>query len=217
MIDAPISGLSPQQIRQRIGSLTASRMAAATQFLKAKKKDEPPVSSEARERLKRELLAERITDLAMPHYVTPAMQHGIDSEPLAKDAYMLATGNIIEPMPTVPHPTIANFLATPDGRIAPTVGVEIKCPETAKYIGWRLAGVVPDEHKPQMLAQCVCAGFREVEFIAFDPRVPDNLQLFVRRYVPTEAELAAVEAAAIQFLDELEAMFDAFVTAPAVA
>lgn len=213
---AEFTGLSPQQIRQRIGCLTASRMAAAMSFLKAKKKDEPPASSEARERLKRELLAERITDLAVPHYVTPAMQHGIDNEPVAKDAYMLLTGNLIESMPTIPHPAIPNFMATPDGRISSRIGVEVKCPETVKFIAWRLAGVVPDEHKAQMTTQCLCAGFEEVEFIAFDPRVPEPHQLFVRRFRPTQEERDAVEQAALQFLEELELMFDAFVTTPTI-
>lgn len=83
----------------------------------------------------------------------------------------------------------------------------MKCPTTAKYLSWRLAGVVPDEHKAQMTAQCVCAGFDAVEFIAFDPRLPKHLQLFVVRFTPTQEERDAVEAAAREFLAEVDAMF----------
>jgi hypothetical protein len=172
--------------------------------------------SEDRSAYQRDLLAERLTDIATHHYVTLAMQHGIDQEPVAKEVYMQATGNVIESMPSIQHPVIEHFLATPDGRIAPDVGVEVKCPTSSKFIGWKLAGVVPDEHKLQMIAQCLCAGFREIEFIAFDPRMPAAQQLFVRRFVPTKEELAQVETAAVKFLSEVEAMFEAFTSTPSL-
>lgn len=209
MIEA--TGLSAQQIRQRIGCLTASQMRRAMAMLKNGKPSEDRVS------YMRELVAERLTDAAMQHYVTPAMQHGIDNEGPAKEAYEWATGNIIEPMETIAHPTIAHFLATPDGRISPTVGVEVKCPTSAKFVMWKLAGEVPDEHKPQMIAQCLCAGFDSVEFIAYDPRMPEGQRLFVRRFTPTADERAQVKDAAVKFLSEVDAMFEAFTTAEAVA
>jgi hypothetical protein len=204
------TGLSPEQIRQRIGCLTASNMRRALSVLKSGK------PSEDRESYKRELVAERLVGFAMDHYVTPAMQHGIDNEPVAKEEYTWATGNLIEPMPSVPHPVIPFLLATPDGRIEADVGIEIKCPTSAKFVAWKLAGVVPEEHKPQMLAQCLCAGFAAVEFIAYDPRMPEGQRLFVRRFTPTADELAAVEAGAIVFLQEVDEMFEQFTTTPAV-
>jgi len=204
------TGLSPEQIRQRIGCLTASNMRRALSVLKSGK------PSEDREAYKRELVAERLVGFAMDHYVTPAMQHGIDNEPVAKEEYTWATGNLIEPMPSVPHPVIPFLLATPDGRIEADVGIEIKCPTSAKFVAWKLAGVVPEEHKPQMLAQCLCAGFAAVEFIAYDPRMPEGQRLFVRRFTPTADELAAVEAGAIAFLQEVDEMFEQFTTTPAV-
>jgi len=210
-VNAPTVGLSPEQIRQRIGCLTASNMRRALAMLKNGK------PSEDRETYKRELVAERLVGYAMDHFVTPYMQHGIDNEGPAKDAYTWLTGNMIEPLPTIAHPEIAHFLATPDGRIEAKVGVEVKCPTSTKFVSWKLAGVVPDEHKAQMIAQCLCAGFDAVEFIAFDPRMPDGQRLFVRRYAPTQEERDAVQAAAVQFLVEVDAMFDAFTTTPEVA
>jgi len=210
-MNALVTGLSPEQIRQRIGCLTASNMRRALAMLKNGK------PSEERETYKRELVAERLVGYALDHYVTPAMQHGIDNEGPAKDAYTWLTGNMIEPLPSIAHPTIPHFLATPDGRIEPKVGVEVKCPTSTKFVAWKLAGVVPEEHKPQMIAQCLCAGFDAVEFIAFDPRMPDGQQLFVRRYVPSADERAAVLSGAIAFLAEVDAMFDAFTSTPEIA
>ena len=187
----------------RTGALTASRMSAAMAKLKNGQ------DSAERKALKIEVLAERLTGDVVPHYVTPAMQHGIDTEPAARAAYELAHDVMVASCPFIRHPSIENFGASPDGKISATVGVEIKCPTTAKYLTWRLAGVVPDEHKPQMIAQCLCAEFESVDFVAFDPRLPKHLQLFVVRYTPTADERAAVEQAARDFLAEVDAMFEA--------
>ena len=66
-------------LSQRCGKLTASRMAEAL----AVRKDKKPAAE--RLNLLKELLAERLTGDAMPHYVSPEMRHGIEYEPVAKD------------------------------------------------------------------------------------------------------------------------------------
>jgi hypothetical protein len=195
-----------QWFADRTGALTASRMAAAMSMLKNGKE------SKDRADLKIEILAERLTGNVVPHYVTPAMQHGIDTEPAARAAYESHTGTLVAECPFIPHPTIAHYGCSPDGRIGKSLGLEIKCPTTAKMIAWRMAGVVPEEHKPQMIAQCLCAGFDAVEFVAFDPRLPKNLQLLVLRYTPTQEERDAVQKAAVDFLAEVDAMFEQLTT-----
>lgn len=191
---------------ERTGCLTASRMAAAMSRLKN------GADGADRKALKIEVLAERLTGDVVPHFVTGAMQHGIDTEPAARAAYSARDGVLIEECGFIRHPTIEYFGASPDGMIDRKLGLEIKCPTTAKYLSWRLAGVVPDEHKAQMTAQCVCAGFDAVEFVAYDPRLPKQLQLFVVRFTPTQEERDAVEAAAREFLAEVEAMFQQLTT-----
>ncbi len=64
----------------RTGKLTASRMAAAMSYLKAKK-DESPKEASERRKLKIEILAERLTGNIVPKYVTQEMQWGIDRNP----------------------------------------------------------------------------------------------------------------------------------------
>jgi hypothetical protein len=189
-----------QWFAERTGCLTASNMRAAMSRLKNGN------DSADRAALKVQVLAERLTGDVVPHFVTGAMQHGIDTEPAAKAAYMAATGTLVEECGFITHRTIEHFGASPDGRIDDRLGLEVKCPTTAKFLTWRLAGVVPDEHKPQMTAQAVCAGFDAVEFVAFDPRLPKHLQLFVVRFTPTQEERDAVEATAIEFLAEVDAM-----------
>jgi len=71
---------------------------------------------------------------------------------------------------------------------------------------------IPDDYKPQMLLQCLVTERTEVWFVSFDPRVPAKHQLFVKKYIPTKEELNAVEKAAIQFLEEVDFMFDSITT-----
>lgn len=189
----------------RCGKLTASRMADALSFTKAGK------PTEARSKLMRELLAERITGSSVRHFVTDAMQWGLEREAEAKQAYEAETGFMVTDAGFYDHPRIDSLGATPDGLIAGDGLIETKCPTTATMIEWVLAGVVPDQHKPQMIVQIACSGRAWCDFVAFDPRIRDaRRRLFIRRYVPSGEEIAAVEAGAEQFLRELDAMFDAF-------
>lgn len=206
--DSTLAGAqqSAQWFQDRIGKLTASNMAAAMNFLKTGKE------SKERLDLKIAIVAERMTDIIREVYVTPAMAWGNEQEPNAKLAYAARTGCKLMPAPYVPHPSIENFGASPDGFLDDGL-VEFKCPTSPKHIGWILAGVVPEEHRPQMLAQMACTGRKWCEFVSFDPRVPERQRLFIRRFEPKAEEIAAVEAAATAFLEEVDAMFDTVVSA----
>lgn len=190
----------------RAGKLTASRMGDAMSFLKDGR------SSKARSDYMRELLAERLTGYTMRHYVNPAMEWGLETEPEAKQAYEIHTGEIIRESVFYEHPEIADFGATPDGELDGGGLIEIKCPTTSTYVDWVMAGDVPAQHQPQMLAQMACTGRKWVEFVAYDPRVRNGPRLFIRRFAPKPEEIAAVEDAARKFLAELEDMFEKFTT-----
>lgn len=194
----------PSWVPARCGKLTASRMADAMDFLKSGK------PSAARTKYMHDLLAERLVGSAVDHYVTPAMQWGIEQEPYAADAFEAATGEILLPAGLIDHPTIEWFAATPDRFLDRDAVVEIKAPTTQTFIAWKLAGVLPAEHKPQILAQLACTRRKRAVFVAFDPRLPERQRLFIRNYEPTAEEIAAVEEAARTFLAELEAMFQTF-------
>ena len=171
-----------------------------------------------------DVVAERLCNLAKDHYVTDAMQHGLDYEEEAKAAYMEATGNLIKPAGFVHHPKIEFFGATPDGLVDFDGLVETKCPTMRTFVKWKMDGEVPEEHKAQMIAQCSCTGRKWVDFVAYDPRIlkvtenlfvrnprtiKGNQNLFVRRFTPTKEDIEKVESAAIQFLKEVDEVFEA--------
>src|SRR5512145_2487058 len=161
---------APQQtdgwLKARLGCLTASRMADAMSFKKGGEE------TEARRKLKIELLAERLADRAVDRFVTDAMAHGIEYEPSAKERYEAVTGELIRPCGFALHSTIPFFGASPDGLIGKEGLIECKAPTTQTHVQWLLAGEVPAQHKPQMLAQMSVTERRWCDFVSFDPRVP---------------------------------------------
>src|SRR5690348_4002618 len=120
----------PGWLPERRGRLTASRMNDACAYLKSGKE------AEARRKYKIELVAERMADWAMNHYVTPAMQRGLDFEAEARREYETRTGYFCKAPGLVHHPRIDLFAATPDGFIDSDGLLEIKVPQVPTYIDW---------------------------------------------------------------------------------
>lgn len=205
VFDVAVQG-SSGWLKARLGHLTASRMNDAMDFTK---KGEP---SEKRRKYQFEMLAERMSDRCIEKYVTNAMQHGIDAEPLARQRYEEVTGNLVQQVGFATHDTIPFFGASSDGLVGTEGMIEIKCCETPNHLTIVLGQVVPSQYKLQMTAQCIVLNRKWCDFVAFDPRIPDPAQMFVKRFVPTEKELADVEAGARLFLMEVERLFDMLTT-----
>jgi len=188
-------------LNQRVGRLTASRMAAAMDFLKTGK------PSAERDKLMKELLAERLTGDAVPHYVNEFMRWGIEQEPAAKAEYEVRTGIMLTPCGFIEHPMIEFFGGSPDALIDGDAVFEAKCPQTVTHVGWMESPGVPDQHKPQLLAQLACTRRRRAVFVSFDPRIPTRHKMFIREWEPSADEIASVEQAAVEFLRELDKRF----------
>jgi putative phage-type endonuclease len=185
----------------RTGKLTASRMRSAMKRLKNGE------DSAERKNLKIEILCERMTGDIVDKFVSTAMQWGIEKEPEAKAAYEAKTGRIITDVGFIDHPRIEFCGASPDGFVDDGL-IEIKCPNTSTHVGWILDGSIPEEHKAQMTLQAAVTGRSWVDFVSYDPRMPEPQQLLVRRFYPTPAEIAEIEEEAKKFLNEVDVLFD---------
>jgi hypothetical protein len=194
-------------LSSRAGKLTASRMRDALAVLK---NGQP---AKARADLIRELLAERLTGSSVRHYVTPAMQEGLDYEDEAKLAYETQSGQFIGECGFYDHPTIDNFGATPDGLLGNAGLIEVKVPQPATFVAWIMDGTIPEEHQQQMLAQLACTGRRWCEFVAYQPSVKKMSPLFIRRFEPKPEEIAEIEAKAGAFLAEVDRAWELLVAA----
>lgn len=187
---------SPEWVAARVGKFTGSR----AEDLAMTKKGE----SAARKKYKSELLCETLTGRATDHYVTSAMQWGTDQEPAARLAYEVYKNITVELVGFVDHPTIKRFGASPDGLVGEDGLVEFKCPTTAVHLEYRLAGTVPEEYQPQMLAEMSVTGRKWCDFVSFDPRLPKHLRLFVCRFPRDETRILDLEDKVLQFLSELD-------------
>jgi hypothetical protein len=195
----------------RTGKLSASRMRAAMSYLKQSDKDKeagkPKEDKAERKNLKIEILCERMTGDIMDKFVNQAMQWGIEKELEAKAAYESKTGRIIRDVGFIDHPRIQFCGASPDGFVDDGL-VEIKCPTTSTHVSWILDGGIPEEHIPQMVLQAAVTGRSWVDFVSYDPRMPEAQQLLVRRFYPTAGQIAEIETEADKFLAEVDALFD---------
>lgn len=193
---------SPEWLKSRYGHVTASRVA---DVIAVRKRGEGELA--CRKRYRTELLAEILRGRAAEHKVTDAMQFGTDNEPLARDAYERITGYEVDRVGFVLHPRIDRCGASPDGLVGDVGGVEIKVPETETFIEWKIAGVVPEEHKPQMyLNMACCERGKPVEFwdfFAHDPRLKDGVGNFLVRLPRDDKYIADMESKIEKFLDEL--------------
>lgn len=185
-------------LAMRVGIVTGSRVADVMRKLKTK-------NSEAAERqnYKAELVCEILTGLSAEHYITPAMQWGIDNEIFARNAYEVEVAPI-EQIGFALHSRIARFGASPDALVGSDGLAEFKCPTTATHIDYIIQGVVPPEYQPQMLAEMACAERQWCDFVSYDPRLPKRYQLFVRRFERDDERIKQMEAEVEKFLAEVD-------------
>lgn len=189
-------------MQDRCGCLTASRFAAV---YATSKRDGKPLK--AYTDLIDELVSERVTGEPCPHFKSAAMQWGIDHEGEAREAYEVETGELVDLVGFVPHPTIAWLGASPDGLVGRDGLLEIKCPDTTTHLRRIRAGIVPEEYRPQMLLQCLCTGRKWVDFVDYDPRLKgeyEPLRLWRIRYTPTKEEKADAIERAQAFLAQVD-------------
>jgi putative phage-type endonuclease len=188
---------TPEWFAQRLGKVTASRVADVIAKTKSG-------YSTSRANYMAQLVAERLTGQAAESFSNAAMQHGTETEPLARMAYETETGLMVTEVAMIDHPTIAMSGASPDGLVQSDGLVEIKCPNTATHIDTLLYGEAPAKYKPQMQWQIACTGRKWCDFVSFDPRLPEDMQLFVKRVERDDAYIAELEAEIKQFLGEVE-------------
>lgn len=187
----------------RLGCVTSSRVADAIAKLKRKEGE-----SAARRNLRYEILCELLTKKPSEHYVSTWMEQGKENEPLARTEYELAKGVEVEQVGFVYHNTIKMAGASPDGLVGDDGLIEIKCPKTSTHLEYLIAAKVPEDYKPQMFWQMACTDREWCDFVSYDPRLPEDLQLLVVR-LPRDAErIAEMEKAVEEFLFEVDQMLN---------
>lgn len=188
---------TPEWLAQRCGKVTASRIADLTAKTNTG-------YSASRANYLAQLVAERLTGTVAESYSSPAMQWGTETEPLARAAYEVETGLLVTECAMIQHPTILMAGASPDGLVGDDGLLEIKCPSTHTHIETLISGEADSKYIKQMMWQMACTGRQWCDFVSFDPRMPADLQLFIKR-VPRDKKLIdELEGEVIKFLAEVD-------------
>lgn len=188
---------SEEWFAARVGKVTASKIADVMARTKSG-------YSASRANYMAQLIAERLTGKPAESFSNAAMQWGTETEPQARTEYEFASDVQVVEEGFVTHPAIPDAGASPDGLVGDDGMVEIKCPNTATHIETLLTGKIPDKYIKQMQWQMACAGRKWNDFASFDPRMPEHLQLFIKRVERDDKMIGEMEIEVVKFLAEVE-------------
>ena len=150
-----------------------------------------------------------MTNQVAESYTNAAMEWGVTNEPFARAAYEGKTGILVDEVGAIDHPTILKSAASPDGLVVDkdnaSLGcLEIKCPNTAQHISTLLGEEMAKKYYDQMQWQMACTGRSLADFVSYDPRMPEGLQLFIKLVPRNDKYIAELEGEVIQFLAEVD-------------
>ena len=180
----------------RLGKVTASRVADVIAKTKSG-------YGAGRANYMADLVVERLTGQKASSFSNAAMEWGTEQEPYARAAYSAKTGIMVEEVGFIDHPAVAMSGASPDG-FAEEGLIEVKCPNTATHLEYVLAELPPLKYFTQMQWQMACTNRPWCDFVSFDPRLPERLQLLVVRVPRDDDYIKMLEQEVTIFLQELD-------------
>lgn len=186
-------------LQQRVGKATASRLADALARTKTG-------WGAGRDAYMAELVTERLTGNPYPQFISGDMKRGTELEPMARAAYEIRRKAMVFQTGLVDHPKIPMFGASPDGLVDDDGLLEIKCPASHTHIKYLRTRVIPGEYQKQMIGQMACTGRKWCDWMSFDDRLPEPLQLVIVRFEPDPKLIAEVEKEVVEFLAEVDAL-----------
>lgn len=152
------------------------------------------------------LVAERITGQPMAQRTVASLERRLEVEPDARAAYEFYSDyNIVTEVGFIEHPAIPMAGASPDGLIGEDGGLEIKCCDTPAHNEMLLTGAIDPDYVLQCQFGMACSERQWWDFMSFDPLMPEELKVYVRRIPRDENKIAEIESAVIEFLAEVDA------------
>ena len=188
---------SAEWFAARLGKATASRVAD----IMAKSKSG---YSTSRANYMAQLLVERLTGVPTEGYTNSAMQWGIDNEPAARLAYSFMQDVDVEEVGFAEHPAINDAGGSPDGLVGRDGLIEIKCMLTANHVEQLLGAEIPGKYVGQMQFLMACTQRDWCDFVSFDPRMPEHMQIVIKRLPREDIFIGDIEREVRTFLGELQ-------------
>lgn len=158
----------------------------------------------ARRNLRIKLVLERFTGRTPDSFASFATRQGSEREPKAREAYEIATGDIVRTVGFVRHDDIEAG-ASPDGLIGDDGGLEIKAPEPSAHLEALRARRVPRQYIAQVQGNLWICERRWWRFASFNPDFPSGRQLVIVDVLRDEPYIAGLAVAVSLFMDEVRA------------
>ena len=131
----------------------------------------------------------------LPEAYSTAIEWGNEHEWQAREAYKDDKIVAVELPEFINHPDIVFVGGTPDGLVGSDGIIEIKCPHNPVHHARNRATAEQyhDKYKAQCQGYLWITGRKWVDFVSFDPRYPEHLQLSVHRFERDEDYIALLE------------------------
>lgn len=142
----------------------------------------------------------------MESYKNAAMEWGNATEADARRAYEAHSGALVDEVSFLLHPEVKWCGGSPDGCVDDDGLIEIKCPYVSTIHVETLQSGMPSAHRAQSQGLLWVTGRRYVDFVSYDPRMPEHLRIYVERIGRDEDYIATLAAEIAKFLAEVEAM-----------
>lgn len=161
-----------------------------------------------------QLVVERITGQREEGFQSAAMAFGTEQEPFARAMLEMRRGVMVEEVGFIPHPTIPNCGASPDGLIGDDTCVEIKVPGNTAFFNFLLAQAadrdnpvagIDAKYYAQIQLQLACTQRRQSLFVMFNPRLEERNQMVITTVQRNDTFIAEMESEIVKFLAELDA------------
>lgn len=153
-----------------------------------------------------QLFGERMSGRPEQKPVSKAMHDGREREPLALEAYEFRTGNTVELVGFLDHPSIDMAGGSPDGLIGSDGMVEFKCPTQTVHYRYFRGLPIPDEYMAQIQWNLAVTGRQWCHWVSFYPDAPDASQLVIRRVDRDDNLIADMEARVSKAIAEINDM-----------
>lgn len=206
---------SPEWRQARCGRITGTDADAL--LSKGKKGEE----SYQRRDLRIRKALERITGVVQDDdYQNRNMAYGVSREADARAAYEAARGVLVRQTGFIAHNTLPIGCSL-DGDVDDCAGlVELKAPKSATHLSYLRAArtpkaqanpiiVIPVDYWRQLVHGLYVTGAQWADFVSFDDRLPDELQLLIVRVLRADVNIKAYDILLRNFLKEIDAEHDA--------
>lgn len=183
----------------RAGLATASRASAVLAKIKTGE-------ASTRRDYRLQLVTERMTGTTQEDdYSNRFIERGCEKEPAARGEYEARTGILVQQCGFL-RMTECKAGCSLDGYVGNFEGVtSIKCPKSTTHVKYLKERRLPPEYVPQATHEMWVTGAAWYDFVSYDDRVPDGLELFRVRVERCEFQIDDYEREVVKFLAEVDA------------